>query len=278
MRESVRSRREALAKIYAGSGIPGLAEQLGVSVATIYNDLKALKLLPEHLQKTRTVLTQDQRDELAARYEAGEPAVRLRTRFGVCQATIAKEVRSRGLKRPCKRSDGRYDPRSGEYRCSRCRRWLPEDHFINCPAARTRDELGKRYRCRDCESETAEEYRQTQEHRKWHRDYERVRRVTHKEQMLLSNASRRARRKGVPFDLKLDDIDIPELCPVFGLPLRRDNSDRMDDSPTLDRIVPELGYVKGNVRVISWRANRIKSDATLEELQAVVIYVKQATS
>jgi hypothetical protein len=46
-------------------------------------------------------------------------------------------------------------------------------------------------------------------------------------------------------------------------------------SPSLDRIVPELGYVKGNVRVISDRANRIKRDATLEELRAIVKYVEE---
>lgn len=41
------------------------------------------------------------------------------------------------------------------------------------------------------------------------------------------------------------------------------------NSPSLDKIVPELGYVKGNIVVVSLRANQIKSDATIEELQAV---------
>lgn len=47
---------------------------------------------------------------------------------------------------------------------------------------------------------------------------------------------------------------------------------RHDGSPTIDRIINDLGYVKGNVIVISWRANRIKSDATLAELKAIVAF------
>lgn len=51
-----------------------------------------------------------------------------------------------------------------------------------------------------------------------------------------------------------------------------------DGSPTLDRIVPEKGYVKGNVAVISHKANRIKNNGSLEELEAVVSYTKKMLS
>ena len=44
-------------------------------------------------------------------------------------------------------------------------------------------------------------------------------------------------------------------------------------TPSLDRINPKLGYVKGNVQVISWRANNIKRDATAEELRLVADFV-----
>ena len=46
----------------------------------------------------------------------------------------------------------------------------------------------------------------------------------------------------------------------------------MDNSPTIDRIVPELGYVKGNVVVVSAKANRIKNDATITEILSVYNY------
>lgn len=48
------------------------------------------------------------------------------------------------------------------------------------------------------------------------------------------------------------------------------HSGYFDDSPSIDRIIPELGYTKGNIRVISNRANLLKSNATIEELQKVI--------
>ena len=93
---------------------------------------------------------------------------------------------------------------------------------------------------------------------------------------MFRRAKRRAKTKGVPFDLSVEDIIIPELCPILGIPLMvgvgacGGNGGPTDSSPSLDRIIPELGYVKGNVQVISNRANRFKSDASIEELEAVV--------
>jgi hypothetical protein len=80
---------------------------------------------------------------------------------------------------------------------------------------------------------------------------------------LLNDAKRRARKAGLPFDLCEEDFLIPSVCPVLGLRLGRGLG---DCSPSLDRIVPHLGYVRGNVIVVSTRANRLKGDATLDEL------------
>jgi hypothetical protein len=87
----------------------------------------------------------------------------------------------------------------------------------------------------------------------------------------------RARLRGLSFDIEVSDVCIPEFCPVLGIALRWGCGKRqMDESPTLDRVIPERGYVKGNVAVISWRANRLKSDATLAELLAIARYVRSA--
>lgn len=94
---------------------------------------------------------------------------------------------------------------------------------------------------------------------------------------MLKAAKDRALKKGLPFDIELTDIKIPEVCPVLGIPLvisRRGRSGWFDDSPSLDRVNPAKGYVKGNVHVISNRANRIKMDATYEELLKIAEYVK----
>lgn len=84
----------------------------------------------------------------------------------------------------------------------------------------------------------------------------------------LYGARCRAREKGIPFALTMGDLPpIPEVCPVLGIPILEQGTG--PGTPSLDRIVPALGYVPGNVRFISWRANTLKSDATAAELWLV---------
>lgn len=100
-------------------------------------------------------------------------------------------------------------------------------------------------------------------------------RIRNPEKTLLAAAKRSARVAKVPFNLVIADIVIPDACPVLGLPLSRGEGIRTGNSPSLDRLKPHLGYVKGNVMVISWRANRIKCDATFEELAAVADFYRR---
>jgi hypothetical protein len=95
-------------------------------------------------------------------------------------------------------------------------------------------------------------------------------RVNSPAEYLLSAAKQRARRGGLPFDIDVTDIIVPERCPILGFPLIPLGGKRTDATPSLDRIEAVKGYVKGNVWVISWRANRLKNDATLTELKALV--------
>lgn len=97
---------------------------------------------------------------------------------------------------------------------------------------------------------------------------------------MFLNAKGRAKKQGIPFAISKDDIKIPDVCPVLGIPLLWGvGQGRMSDSsPSLDKIIPELGYVPGNICVISWRANRLKNDATLAELEAVCSYLRKATN
>ena len=91
---------------------------------------------------------------------------------------------------------------------------------------------------------------------------------------MFYDARKRAFRLGLPFDITPDDITIPEVCPVLGFLLNKDGP--RDMRPSLDRILPHAGYVRDNIRVISFRANRLKSDATCEELRAVLAYMEGA--
>ena len=88
---------------------------------------------------------------------------------------------------------------------------------------------------------------------------------------MLGNAKYRAKRDALPFAITIDDIVIPDVCPILFIPLAfaEGRGGGGPGSPTLDRIHNHRGYVPGNVIVVSNRANRIKSDATLGELNAI---------
>jgi len=91
---------------------------------------------------------------------------------------------------------------------------------------------------------------------------------------LLTSAKCRAKKKNLQFSLTKEDIIVPEKCPVFDIPLYYSKGGKTDNSPTLDRINNKRGYTKDNVVVISFKANRIKSNATVEELEKLVNFYK----
>ena len=95
------------------------------------------------------------------------------------------------------------------------------------------------------------------------------------EYRMFCHAKENARKQGVPFSIELSDIVFPEFCPIFNTPLNRNNTKTGNDSPSLDKLIPKLGYVKGNINVISYKANRIKSDASLEELTQLLDWLQK---
>jgi hypothetical protein len=88
---------------------------------------------------------------------------------------------------------------------------------------------------------------------------------------MWASAKARAAKAGVPFEIAYTDIVIPSHCPVLGMPLLQQLGKKGGGpcSPSLDRIIPHKGYVWGNIIVVSNRANRLKNDATPEEMQAL---------
>lgn len=114
-----------------------------------------------------------------------------------------------------------------------------------------------------------------------HRELARQQSTTHgqtgtPEHHLWTSARDRHRRRGIPFNITLDDIHIPEFCPVLGLRLEPGVGlgGFQDASPSIDRIDPHKGYTPDNIVVMSFRANALKRDATLAELQAVLKYMQ----
>lgn len=82
---------------------------------------------------------------------------------------------------------------------------------------------------------------------------------------VLIRAKSRAKEKGLDFNLTEEDITIPTHCPILGIELVP-NSPERKCSISIDRIDPSIGYVKGNVWIISGQANVMKNNADLETL------------
>ena len=98
-------------------------------------------------------------------------------------------------------------------------------------------------------------------------------------QMLLNASKQRASLKGREHSLTLQDIKdmypIDGKCPVYGFDLQFNSAGFRETSPSLDRIDSNKGYTKDNVQVISWKANRLKAFATIEDLEILVAFLKQ---
>lgn len=102
--------------------------------------------------------------------------------------------------------------------------------------------------------------------------------LSNPKQRMKDSAKQRARKKGIEFDLTIDDFDVPEVCPILGIPLVFPSGDRRGprfNSPSLDRIDNRKGYVKGNVQVVSQRANTMKHDATPSELRLFALWIEE---
>jgi hypothetical protein len=96
--------------------------------------------------------------------------------------------------------------------------------------------------------------------------------------VLLSLARQRAKKSGIPFAITEEDIKIGTRCPVMDVPYET-GKDHVPHphAPSLDRIDPRLGYVPGNVVVISRMANTIKHDASVEQIGKVYRWLKRLT-
>ena len=90
---------------------------------------------------------------------------------------------------------------------------------------------------------------------------------------LLNNAKKRASLYNIDYNITIEDISLPKICPILKIPIQKGKVGGGKYSPSLDRIDPNKGYVKGNVQVISRLANIMKSNASPEELRAFANWV-----
>ena len=109
----------------------------------------------------------------------------------------------------------------------------------------------------------------------YHTEWNRRNRLKNPKLYLWRSVRNRAKQDGILFDLKVEDIEVPEFCPVLGMKMNVGGSGFADNTASIDRVIPELGYVKHNIRVISIRANAIKRNATPDELRKVADYAER---
>lgn len=165
--------------------------------------------------------------------------------------------------------------------CRRCQTSKPYEAFSKNSTAK--DKL-HRY-CKQCNAEyyttNKERIKETTHHYRSERreEFNTLSEMTevverHVVARLLAGAKWRAEKTGIEFDLTIDDVSCPLYCPMLGIRLQIADGNIGDASPTLDRLDASRGYVKGNVHIISGKANRIKTNATTDEVRRVYEWMR----
>lgn len=138
-----------------------------------------------------------------------------------------------------------------EHTCKKCKRKM----FIasGMPQIISRDRRGR--------------YKSDPEFRERLKAHSKKQRLNFKERIMLGQARIRARKKDMGFNITVEDIVIPKICPILEIPIITTNTKRLWNSASLDRVDNSKGYIKGNVRVISYLANHLKGIASFKELE-----------
>lgn len=142
-----------------------------------------------------------------------------------------------------------------------------------------KDDISKRNKeYREKNKDKLREYEKSESRKEFHSNWVKAKRKEEPHRFIFYSAKHRAKKDNIPFSITQQDVisvyPADNRCPVLGLLLRSNLKKTQDNSPSLDRIVPERGYVKDNIVVISHRANRIKNNATLEELEKIIVFLK----
>jgi len=162
--------------------------------------------------------------------------------------------------------------------CPRCHQTKPLSEFNKGNGM-----YGHRSICRECEHtiqntpdrvkrrrELELKRRENPEYVKHRNEMDKKRRLQNPRHVLWATAKQRAAKRGLEFNIEESDIELPSICPLLGVHMWKNPEEPCANSYSLDRIDSSKGYIKGNVWVISRRANAIKNDATLEELELLV--------
>jgi len=106
------------------------------------------------------------------------------------------------------------------------------------------------------------------------RELRAMKHISNPEIFLLEASKDRARKKGLEHTITLNDIKIPPVCPILGIPLKVGVGNPTPNSPSIDRINNSKGYTPDNIIVVSWRVNDLKRNSTIDELEKIVNFYK----
>ncbi|MEE9214885.1 MAG: hypothetical protein V3U54_08845 [Thermodesulfobacteriota bacterium] len=140
------------------------------------------------------------------------------------------------------------------------------EHWIS-PKARKKEKKRKANWSRQYRTKIKENPIRLKKARQYAKIYVRKHRRENPLLYMLVRARIRAKQSNLPFTIKLTDLKLPKVCPIFGMRLKVNDKIGKDSSPEIDRINNLGGYTKENIVIVSRRANRIKSDSTIKELQ-----------
>ena len=236
----------------------------------------------------RIYFTEEQIKDITDSYISGMPLSSIGERYSVSRPTIKKIVERNypaytGKKRAAVATENQTK------KCSKCGKELPLEAF-----SRGNSLFSRRSFCKECESIINKDplrlkrNRDNRRNRRKDPNYARKCKEVDKERIinnslstklyLLRGAKQRARIRGIEFNIDVSDIELPDYCPLLEIPMHvnsRNGVSNLDNSYSLDRIDSSKGYIKGNVWVISRRANVIKNNATLEELELLTNNLKK---
>ena len=142
---------------------------------------------------------------------------------------------------------------------------------------------GLQYKCRSCDLvyQVKRRIKNRKENLEYSRQYQSNKRKNfeYRLQMLINASKQRAKNKNREHSISIENIKAvyPKdgCCPIFGMKLEFNNAGFRESSPSIDRINSKQGYTKENIQIISWKANRIKGYASIQELEMLLAYLTQ---
>lgn len=125
----------------------------------------------------------------------------------------------------------------------------------------------------DIEYRKKNKEKRSEQSREWYKGRRKINFTKDPQHYLWYVARTRSRQKGTEFTITKEDVIIPDFCPILDIPLTKGDG-YLPNAMSLDRVDNAKGYIPGNVRVISRKANLMKSSLTLDVLEKLIKYIK----